>query len=526
MLRKLLIAVLALIPAAASANGYRGMPAGWPASTVGVPAVPVTAGYAAPPAPYYAARPVQSATTAYATAPTVSMAPTYGQPTTAYYRGSAGYSATPAVTAYMPASTPAYGISPPPGTMLQQERSFYGSAGALNFAPQAVPVYRTYYAPAGAGVTYYRPVTVYQPTTGQPVTCLQAVQPVQPVQTCGTAPAAPSCGSSGHGCGLGLFSWLWRGCDWGTCGSNRCTTGYCGTSCGPTNCAPTGCGQQPYYPTVPVTPVVPTTPIITQPSIPVVPAPSSTTPPVIGTPRIPPPPTRIPSTSVPADSAPSLSPGGLPSTGGTIITPGTTSPGSSYIPSSPSTGTPGSVPSTTPFPAPSGGTPATEYYPPERTDAGRVDSNRFSPPSPVESNTDAKSDDKTKNDKNGDNNSSRFAPPAGALPSGLRFVPDPDAPAYKQPSNRAPQLINPSDRSAALLGDRWAVVPAVWPTKPTQQVRHAQPNVGGRVLNVTSSRGDNNASRQLDERTNFSRTSAFVHQQEVELDDSGWTSGR
>lgn len=510
MLRNFLIALLAFAPAVACATDYRGMPAGWPLTSAGTPAVPVTSGYRpsaggyalypanrpsyAPPLAYLAARPVQSASAAYY-APTPGMAPSYSrvnytQPVTAYYAPQtnplqAGYAAAPAVTAYMPASNgmaPAYGISPQPGTTMQQQRVYYGTAGSLSFAPPAAPVaYRAYYAPAAGAVTYYRPITVYQPTTGQPITCLQAVQPAY--QSCGTANCAPAgCGPSGCSRGWGLFDWLCpRGCGPSGCGSS---------------CAPTGCGQQPYYPVVPVTPVTPVTP-----TIPVVPAPTTTTPPIIGTPRVPPPPTRIlgPTTGSAADTPPSLAPGGLPSTGGTIVTPlpgSTTTPGTTTTPITPAP--------VSPYQPSQPGTalPATEYYPPS------PETNRFAP------------------QDNGASSPPRFSPPSiPATPNGVQIVPDPDAPTFK-PANRAPQLINPSDRSAA-LANPWAVVPAVWPTKqgivarPVQQDREPN-NVGGRVVRATRS----SASRQLDERADFTPTSAFVPQADEPLDDSGWSSAR
>jgi hypothetical protein len=534
MLRTSLLIAIAVLPAVASANDYRGMPAGWPLTNAGVAAVPVTAGYApaaaggqayglyyanrpsyAAPLAYYATRPVQPTTAGYIT-PTVGMAPSYApvnytQPVQTFYAPPA-YGAAP-VTAYSPvaaATAPAYGVAPPPGTMLQQQRVTYGTAGAIGFAPPAMPVhYRAYYAPAAGAVTYYRPVTVYQPVTGQPVTCLQAVAApttcgMAPT-TCGTAPCAPAtCGSSGCGSSwwrnCGLFNWF---CN--RCSGNSCTTGYCGTS----SCAPTGCGQQPYYPVVPVNPI-PSTPIITQPAIPVVPAPSTTNP-IIRTPTVPPPPTRIPMTGVPADSAPSLAPGSLPSTGSTIIRP---SPSTTIVPGATTPGTittPGTtiVPGTTsPYIPPTGSTPATEYYPPAPAEGSRFDSNRFSPPS-IE---------------NGESQGSlRFSPPANQPPGGVKVIPDPEAPSVYKPTNRAPQLINPQDRSAAAIDYRWAVVPAVWPTKQVARVSppNEQPQAGGRVVHVAHP----NNSRQLDERTNFTPTSAFVPQT-AELDDSGWASGQ
>jgi hypothetical protein len=54
---------------------------------------------------------------------------------------------------------------------------------------------------------------------------------------------------------------------------------------------------------------------------------------------------------------------------------------------------------------------------------------------------------------------SLLAPPASVQP-----LSDPHGNDRREPANRAPQLINPSDRTAA-VDQRWAVVPAVWPVK-------------------------------------------------------------
>jgi hypothetical protein len=61
------------------------------------------------------------------------------------------------------------------------------------------------------------------------------------------------------------------------------------------------------------------------------------------------------------------------------------------------------------------------------------------------------------------------APDLGpALPEGVRTLPDLDVPQTPRPASRAPQLIDPRDKTALLRSDpRWAVVPARWPTRPT-----------------------------------------------------------
>jgi hypothetical protein len=43
-------------------------------------------------------------------------------------------------------------------------------------------------------------------------------------------------------------------------------------------------------------------------------------------------------------------------------------------------------------------------------------------------------------------------------------VPDLDAPETPRPVNAAPQLLNPRDKTAR-AGNRWAVVPAIWPER-------------------------------------------------------------
>jgi hypothetical protein len=54
----------------------------------------------------------------------------------------------------------------------------------------------------------------------------------------------------------------------------------------------------------------------------------------------------------------------------------------------------------------------------------------------------------------------------------VQTVPDPDANQRPHSLNRAPQLLDPRDKSAARAAQRWAVVPAVW---PTQQRASMQP---------------------------------------------------
>jgi hypothetical protein len=54
-----------------------------------------------------------------------------------------------------------------------------------------------------------------------------------------------------------------------------------------------------------------------------------------------------------------------------------------------------------------------------------------------------------------------------ALNSSVQPVPDPDAKSPPRPLNRAPQLLDPRDKTARSADPRWAVVPAIWPSKLT-----------------------------------------------------------
>jgi hypothetical protein len=158
--------------------------------------------------------------------------------------------------------------------------------------------------------------------------------------------------------------------------------------------------------------------------------------PIIGTPTVPPPPTRfnstVPGTTVPADTRPNLAPG-------STIIPGTTVPSNTF----PTTPAPGgsfnpSFPSGTNYP------PAVDPYssgaaigtPQPRTDT---------PTGPILTQPEA--------------------PRSPALNSSVQPVPDPDAGTQPRPVNRAPQLLDPRDKTARAAGTRWAVVPAIWPAK-------------------------------------------------------------
>jgi hypothetical protein len=444
----------------APAADYRGMPAAWPAfpngyyaanypTNYGAPAYyvarPVTAQYAPAAAPARVAyMPVNAAYAnptyfaAYGAAPAAARAPVaayYPQTQAAYYAPQAGAYYAPTTANYAPNFS--YAVSPAGSVSAGSEAAAYMQP-SLNYVPA-----RTTYRPAYAAVPVYAysPVTAYQPAAyGQPNTCYQP------------APAAPcqsSCRSSFSW--LNPFTWFRHGCGRPACGAAP-TTAYCTSGCG-----------QPYYPVQPVIPVVPapTGPMIVTP-------PTTVTPSIQGTPRIPAPGTRFPSTTLPADIRPSLTPlpGGsfTPAPSGGSFTP---VPGPATVtPSGPTTVTPapgGSFP-TTPSTVPGFGSPGsftpsgTNYVP--NTDP-------YNSPSMTRGATAGLSSSASPN--------TTFQTPASAvirapelnpaLPPTIRAVPDLDAPQAPNPVNHAPQLLDPRDKTAARAHGRWAVIPAVWPKK-------------------------------------------------------------
>ncbi|MDX1948513.1 MAG: hypothetical protein SFU86_24215 [Pirellulaceae bacterium] len=487
-------AAAALLTPVASAQ-YRGMPAGWPQASGTFPQV-AAAGTGFAPA-YVVARPVQQvqfvpvrtafANPAYLGAynmPASAMMPV-GQPATTAFMAPQTMVAPQAMVApttvrFSP--TFSYAASPA-GNVSSGAEAFagFGQPQPINYVAPRV-VYRTTMMP----VTVYawRPVTTYQPVTAQPTTCLQ---PAAPTTSCQTARSR-----------TGFLSWL-NPFNWGSCGrSSGCgaapTTSFCGAAaCQPaTTCGTSGCGQ-PYYPAQP-TIVVPTTPgaIITTPPANLNPTIRS---PIIGTPTVPSPPTRFPANTVPpADSRPSLPPG-------TIINPGT-NPGS-FNPA-PSGGFPVSPPAGGFNPGPTGSFPATNNYPPATdpyssgaalgTPQPRVEASGplmtqptplMTPPAPVVTQPGYS--------------------PAPALNSSVQPVPDPAARQPKSPANRAPQLLDPRDKTARAEG-RWGVVPAVWPSRP--------------AASLTSS----GQSRPYAERS-YSQPSAPAINP-ADYDDGGWKSAR
>ncbi len=461
VLAMLIGAAAALSAASAAAVEYRGMPTGWPYSAGYAPAA--AGGYAAQPVvvaygnPSYLAGYGAAPQAAYR--PTVAAAGYYQPPPTAYY--APAYGAVPAAAYYQPraafyAPGQSYAVSPAGGLSAGSEAAaYYGQPAALNYVPPRFN-YRTAYA--RVPVYVYRPVTAYDPVSGQPVTCLQP----QTTTTCQPQRRHWLAWLHPHN----WFGGWFRG---SSCGSPPPTTAYCN---------PVPCGTQPYYP-VPTTPtIIPSVPATTQPAIPLTPYPSGTYVPPAGS-RIVPPPTRIPAdtqprlptTTIPlGPSVPSTAPGATitPLTPGTTL-PSTSPPGSFGTGSSFGTGTnypPGSDPYRSIPAVPSTTIQGSGY--------------RSEPSGPV----------------------IRAPELNSALAPSVRAVPDPDAQQPAAPVNRAPQLLAPRDKMAAAGDRRWAVVPAVWPSKPAASTPH------GHVREVKSTQP----------------LPATVDAQRY--DDSGWTSGR
>jgi hypothetical protein len=479
MLKRLSSLILVAAAATPAVAQYRGMPAGWPTATY---TAPTTAGYApaAGGQAYYVARPVYApapsgyqypfnqypaTTVAYANPAyragyntTLAAAP-QASGTTAYYAPQAynqqayapqAYARqAPAVAYYAPTTAQyapgsAYSVTPAGGSSAGAEAfAGYGQSAPVNYTPPRF-VYRT--VNAQVPVYAWRPVTVYQPVTGQSVTCLQPAAPATQCQTQRRRWFSHS-----------WFSHSWFGGSRSSCGSGgcgaapapapttaMCTTGYCGSTCGTT----------PYYNTQP-TVVLPTapapgttivTPITPGTTLPTTGAPTTTFPtaPVPAGSSISPPPTRFPSSggisnppfsTSPADSRPSLAPN--PSGSSFPVNPSTT-PGT-VTPIQPGTGT-GSFGTGTNYPPASDPyTPSSSSRPAVRQPATESDRTTSASPAPTE---------------------------GPELHPQVRAIPDPDAAAPPQPVNRAPQLLDPRDKTAQRSAGRWGVVPAVWPTRP------------------------------------------------------------
>lgn len=490
VIKTLIASMLTVLACSAQGADYRGAAAGWPAYPNG--AYPANHVNAASGPAYYVARPTTTAYypggapaavryvpvnaaysnpayfAAYRNVPAAARAPVavgYYPATTANYAPAAGYYA-PTTANYAP--NYGYAVSPAGSASAGSEASVaYAQPMAMNYVPQRV-AYRPAYA--AVPVYAYRPVTAYDPILAQPNSCYQPA----PAPTCQTQ-CQPQCQPQCRGLlsRLNPFNWFRRSCGTSGCGSApQPTTAYCTSGCAPVST----CGQQPYYPTTPVVPYVPG-PIMTSPPIYTNPLPSGPIP--SAGPRVPSPPTRVPG-FVPADGRPSLTPGStfVP---GTTITPGPTTtfptaPGGSFTPTAPGgsfptapSGAPGSFGPSSNFPSGTNYSPATDPYGSTNgtSATGTVVGSGFR-----SGNTPARGES-TGSTSNG---GLIRAPGAGTgLPPGVTIVPDLDIKESPRPTNRAPQLIDPRDKSARATDPRWAVVPAVWATKqngqPNQQVR-------------------------------------------------------
>ncbi|MEX2176346.1 MAG: hypothetical protein WD872_18430 [Pirellulaceae bacterium] len=435
---------------------YRGMAPGWPQQAGSYHSAHYPAGNG--PAAYYVARPVAGQ---YGPAGYVPVTAAYANPAyfgsyrmapTQYPR--AAYYAPQATTAYYAPTRAAYAlsnsyaVSPAGGSTAGAEAYYgYGQPAPLNYVPPRFS-YRTTYAQVP--VYAYRPVTVYDPITAQPVTCLQ------PSTTTQCQPQRSRWFSWFN------HSWFRKSCGSGGCGpaptptTAYCTSGYCGPQ--------PACGQQPYYPTQPQV-IIPTVPapggIITQP------LPGYAIPPA--GPTVPSPPTRFPGTApgtgVPANTRPSLGPppGGAFTPIPSNPLPGTPAPGGSFSPGPGGAFTPNPGTGITPVPGGGFGSsfPTDNNYPPVSdpySGANRISPN-FGSVAPA-----AVRAPQTTRSMTG---STPQPPPAAGstLQPGITTVPDPAANQPLRPINRAPQLLDPRDKTAAAGSIRWAVVPAVWPTK-------------------------------------------------------------
>ena len=350
----------------------------------------------------------------------------YAAPRPAYYAP-----ASPVRQVYYPngvAVTPSARVAyyaPPPN---------YGYAG---YAPPSA-----YYAPATPGyalspaggatqgaeayayygqqtpLNYIPPTFRYQTRIVQvPVTYYRPVTVYDPVTAVPTTCQRASTGTQCQPSRFRLFSWF-----------------HSSSACAGGSCAPaTGCAA-PYYSTVPAV-TVPATVVPVVPSSP------------RGFNNI-----LTPRTTVPA-----------PGTG--IISPGVTVPGADIRPSLPpntiipNSSIPGSAPSFNPSPPSSFGTGTSSGYAPEISTPAFGSNFRSSGGGAPQSEIQLKQPPITE-------------PGSRRSESTLRPVPDPEGSKRVKPGSRAPQLLNPGDRTAqtktahALGTSAWAVVPATWPEKP------------------------------------------------------------
>ncbi len=377
------------------------------------------AGAALAQTPYYSAYyPVQYG---YAYPP---LAAGYAQGQTAYYA--------PAPAAAYAAARPAahYTLSPSGGMSAGSEAyAYYGQSAPLNYVAPTYSGYQT--RVVQVPVTYYRPYTVYQPGVAVPTTCQRAV-------------VGATCQTQRH---------RWFSClDWlfhrRPCGTPAAVPVAAVPAVAPravcygNSCAP-ACGT-PYYNTIPpasVVPVIPGTTVVPGATV----VPGVTSPGIRGI---------IPSTTVPPPGTRTIVPGTFPGTTPGVTVPGGVRDGADVTPRlPPGTGVP--PPSTFPGLGPSGAS--------YRPDAQRRGTYQV-------------------NDAGGGSQSPYSGPtltrPTISEPTlgprrSVQPVPDPAAGQPRErsePANRAPQLIAPNDRTAAvspsLRGNgAWGAIPAKWPEK-------------------------------------------------------------
>ncbi len=426
-----LLALIGLLataaPAAAQTGNIRGLPTGQAVYNNGYYGAAPSYAYAAPQAVYYApgyrnGYPVQQAVNPQG----VAVAPSAQAARVAYY-------APPTVAYYAP-SSPGYAVSPAGGASAGAEAfAYYGLQQRLNYVPPTY-YYQTRMVPVP--VTYYRPVTVYQPGTGVATTCQRA---------CTTTQCQPQ--------RFRLFNWF--------CG-NSCNSGA--TNCNYGSCAPaTGCAPAavPYYNTAPAN-IVPATPATPSRGFNNILTPRTTVPP--------------PGTGViggPADNQPFISPstpipGSPPAIRGTV--PGASPPSSFGTPSGGGFGT-GSGASTP-------GTGTAPVY------GSTFRSNFDKPKADIQLSRPTITEPGLK-------------PRVSDSPSTLRPVADPEAGQRAKPGSRAPALINPNDKTARVrafqpLGAAtWDVVPARWPEK-RQKVNYKVQTAAAEVAaeNASAARQD------------------------------------
>jgi hypothetical protein len=484
-------AATALCAKPAAAADYRGMTAGWPTYANGSYAAYYPQGNGAGPA-YYVARPTMPAYavarpmtgTAYVPVRAAYANPTYygaynaapagyraapaayATPTAAYYappNGAAYYA--PVQANYAPANS--YAVTPAGIAAAGTEAAtYYGQPAAVNYVPPRYN-YRTTYA--AVPVYAYRPVTAYNSAMAQYSTCQQPI-------------ATTTCQTQRTRC----FSWL-NPFTWfqSSCGSTGCgpaavpTTAYCGAG---------GCAQ-PYYPAAPTTVIPAPTNVLPPTTFPTYPG--MVAPPA--GPVIPSPPTRFqnipgavpqsvvpqgaaPRTFAPADAPPSLAPRpgtgfGSPLPGGSFNAPpaGPTVPPGSFQ-TTPGTSPPGFTPTPGFTPAPGAFGAGTNYPPANDPYSNTLTPVLTAPASngPVLNGDNSTGPSHSVFGSGYKSNVIRAPELSPALPPNVQSVPDLDAQQQPQPMNRAPQLIDPRDKTAVRGDSRWAVVKAKWPSQPTK----------------------------------------------------------